>query len=153
MEGPGILSQRHDREIPDEYPSDPDSPGLVNNKISLEGQKQASHSSIAHDTTLTEILPPNSSNVKQRDRTLKVLGGGCLIIALCCVSGYIWMEVTTPLSSVGVTKGSDGFPKWSPDGKRILFAAERNSFWDIYVMDADASNRPIYAHYTKSIML
>ena len=156
LEGPGILSQRHDREIPEEYPSGPDSPGLVNNAIPLEVQKQASHSSIAHDTTLTEILPPNSSNstnVKQRHRTLKVLGGGCLIITLCCVAGYIWMEVTTPLSNVGVTKSSDGFPKWSPDGKRILFAAERNSFWDFYVMDADASNRPIYAHYTKSIML
>ena len=32
---------------------------------------------------------------------------------------------------------ADDFLSWSPDGKRITFAAQTNRSWDIYVMDID----------------
>ncbi len=34
----------------------------------------------------------------------------------------------------------DFFPRWSPDGKRIVFESRQNSNRDIYVMDADGGN-------------
>ncbi|NJM07835.1 hypothetical protein HC891_19035 [Candidatus Gracilibacteria bacterium] len=36
---------------------------------------------------------------------------------------------------------ADGFPTWSPDGSRIAFASERDSNWEIYVMNADGSGQ------------
>ena len=34
----------------------------------------------------------------------------------------------------------DAMPSWSPDGKRIAFASDRNWKSDIYVMNADGSD-------------
>jgi len=40
------------------------------------------------------------------------------------------------------TPGLDGFPSWSPDGKRIAFASDRESDnWDLYTMRADGSQQ------------
>jgi dipeptidyl aminopeptidase/acylaminoacyl peptidase len=35
----------------------------------------------------------------------------------------------------------DGFPTWSPDGRRIAFVSTRNGVTDIYVMNADGSGQ------------
>lgn len=35
----------------------------------------------------------------------------------------------------------DEHPTWSPDGRSIAFASDRDGNWEIYVMDADGSNQ------------
>jgi WD40 repeat protein len=42
--------------------------------------------------------------------------------------------------------GNDGFPGWSADGKRIVFASDRDGSTNIYVMDADGSNLQQLTH-------
>ena len=34
----------------------------------------------------------------------------------------------------------DGAPSWSPDGRQIAFASDRDGNWEIYVMNADGAN-------------
>ncbi|MFL6300372.1 MAG: TolB family protein [Terriglobales bacterium] len=40
----------------------------------------------------------------------------------------------------------DGWPAWSPDGKRIAFASNRNSNYQIFVMNSDGSNVQLVAN-------
>jgi len=40
----------------------------------------------------------------------------------------------------------DGWPAWSPDGKRIAFASNRNSNYQIFVMNADGSGVRLVAN-------
>jgi Tol biopolymer transport system component len=39
------------------------------------------------------------------------------------------------------TDGRDISPVWSPDGSKIAFGFSQHDHWEIYVMDADGSNR------------
>ena len=112
----------------------------------FDGPKTTSHSLISKNTGLTENHLSNPSNTRREDRskqrhsTLKILGGSFLLISLCCILGYIGIEATNLLSSMGVTGNSDGFPKWSPDGSRIAFVSQRDGNADIYVMDSEGFN-------------
>ena len=36
--------------------------------------------------------------------------------------------------------GSDWFPVWTPDGKRLAFTSDRDGDPDIFVADADGAN-------------
>ena len=40
----------------------------------------------------------------------------------------------------------EGWPAWSPDGKRIAFAANRNSSYQIFVMNSDGTNVKLVAN-------
>jgi Tol biopolymer transport system component len=35
----------------------------------------------------------------------------------------------------------DGFPAWSPDGRKIAFTSDRTGNFDIWVMDSDGGNQ------------
>jgi dipeptidyl aminopeptidase/acylaminoacyl peptidase len=39
--------------------------------------------------------------------------------------------------------GLDGFPSWSPDGRRLVFATDRadGGNWELYVMDSDGTHQ------------
>jgi eukaryotic-like serine/threonine-protein kinase len=47
--------------------------------------------------------------------------------------GSNWRDLTNDQSF-------DRYPRWSPDGKRIAFTSDRNGSYEIWVMDADATN-------------
>ncbi|MEW6657927.1 MAG: hypothetical protein AB1424_04650 [Thermodesulfobacteriota bacterium] len=47
-------------------------------------------------------------------------------------------------NQVNLTRNSgiDGYPSWSPNGKKIVFTSQRNGQnWEIFVMDADGNNQ------------
>src|SRR5262245_33698985 len=38
------------------------------------------------------------------------------------------------------SKSENSYPAWSPDGKKIAFASDRDGAVNVYVMDADGGN-------------
>ncbi|GAF79788.1 unnamed protein product [marine sediment metagenome] len=45
------------------------------------------------------------------------------------------------LSRLTNNNNYDGLPCWSPDGKKIAFASDRDGNFEIYIMDADGKNQ------------
>jgi TolB protein len=56
-------------------------------------------------------------------------------------SGMIWLTEPPTIVFRDGTSGpaTDGFPRWSPDGKKIAFVSNRSGNFDIYTMNADGS--------------
>jgi TolB protein len=56
-------------------------------------------------------------------------------------SGLIWLTEPPTIAFRDGTSGpaTDGFPRWSPDGKKIAFVSNRSGNFDIYIMNADGS--------------
>jgi TolB protein len=44
------------------------------------------------------------------------------------------------VANVSDHEGVDGWPAWSPDGQRLVFASERAGSSDLWIVDADGSN-------------
>ena len=44
------------------------------------------------------------------------------------------------------TPGHDGFPAWSPDGRKIAFLSIRDGKGEVYVVDADGSQQRNLTH-------
>ena len=146
LEGADNLNQLYVRWVKKENQPNPGYPAQAKNEIHQDLQKEVDPSSISHNNSLPDSHlsnPPNTheeDRSKRRGRNLKIFGGSCLLITLCCILGYIGIDVTNLLSNVGVTGNSDGLPKWSPDGSSIAFVSQRDRNADIYVMDSEGSN-------------
>ena len=54
-------------------------------------------------------------------------------IAVVNVDGSNWRDLTTD-------KFFDRYPRWSPDGKTIAFTSDRSGRYEIWTLDADATN-------------
>jgi len=39
------------------------------------------------------------------------------------------------------SKAAEGWPAWSPDGKKILYSSDETGTFALYLMDADGKNR------------
>ena len=50
------------------------------------------------------------------------------------------------LANISRNPAFDGWPMWSPDGRRIAFASNRSSSYQVYVMDADGSDVRLVAN-------
>jgi Tol biopolymer transport system component len=64
---------------------------------------------------------------------------GVALLALAGAIFYWWPR--TPPSDV-----HDGAPSWSPDSRRLLFTVEQNGQTDIFVMNADGTDRRQLTH-------
>jgi TolB protein len=47
----------------------------------------------------------------------------------------------TGITNISTSLGNDRDPAWSPDGRHIAFASERDGNFEIYIMNADGSNQ------------
>ena len=58
--------------------------------------------------------------------------------------------VAGPIRRLTHSRASDRSPTWSPDGTQIAFHSYRDGDWDIFVMNADGTNRRRLTHSSAS---
>ena len=87
---------------------------------------------------------------KKRRMIRAVVGAGALVVL--AVVGFVYLKPAPPVTAPPVTRAKstlvrltnnsaiDSRPVWSPDGRNIAFASNRDGKNEIYVMDADGSN-------------
>lgn len=67
------------------------------------------------------------------------------LVSLAC-RGRQWAPATTevvethPVEVLRMEGVENAYPRWSPDGRRILFQSNRSGRWQLYVMDRDGGN-------------
>src|SRR5215471_8159399 len=61
-----------------------------------------------------------------------------LIALLFCNSAYL--QTAAPEKILEKKDVEYAYPRWSKDGRRILFQSNESGRWQIYVMDENASN-------------
>jgi len=107
-------------------------------------RKSHSASSVPLEEKETFISPKNCISyfcpiVKQRkSNKIQLPKTGILLFFL-----FLFFYSASPAqpfvidSGMNITRspGNDLFPKWSPDGTRLLFQTDRNGNWDVYVYD------------------
>ncbi|HKV34693.1 MAG TPA: winged helix-turn-helix domain-containing protein [Pyrinomonadaceae bacterium] len=103
-------------------------------------------------TKATQALTSGVVSPPRKKRTIQAMvGAGVLAVSAIAVFVYVYVTraaVTPPPTSrakstlVRLSNNSaiESRPVWSPDGRRIAFASNRDGMNEIYVMDADGSN-------------
>ena len=56
------------------------------------------------------------------------------------------MPMVRELKNISHDPAFDGWPMWSPDGRQIAFASNRNTSYQVFVMDADGGNVRLVAN-------
>ncbi len=86
-----------------------------------------------------QTTPATENKTTRPKRSLiKIIGIGCLLIAICIVFAGAILVFSGVLS--GTPGNRNDYATWSPDGTRIAFQSDRKGNADIYVMDPDGSH-------------
>jgi len=118
-------------DIPDSKPADTQQP--------IKTSPQLTQPPAVTTENNTGTAKPGSVKIKSAEKLVFCSGtndpGGALLYT-CDTNGSNWVKLSSQ------HKGADLFPKWSPDGSKVVFFSDRDGgYYQIYVMNADGSNQ------------
>jgi len=102
-------------------------------QLSSPGGKLFSQKKIIFGSNLFDKAPPISPQLSPDGKQLAFVG----------ISSNIWtsdVDGANPLQVTALVGGFSGTPRWSPDGKQIVFDHRTNDHAVIYVIDAEGRN-------------